>query len=135
MNEEAIKILERIAVALETIASKPKARGTPKAKGDKSAFVDKFNDLWSRYPLKRDKQVAFRNFCLSVKLSEFDDFDKAMTNYVSSLKDKDAKYIKYFKTFVSGWRDWINPERDDQNFDSSKPDYDKLLKGIFDNGR
>lgn len=75
-------------------------------------YAQFFDTLWQKYPKKKDKQAALRALRTKVRVSEFESFEKALDNYIKASEGKDIQYMKFFKTFVSGWQDWENPEQD-----------------------
>jgi hypothetical protein len=79
-------------------------------------FSFKENDLleiYNRYPRKQGKTVGFKRLRNALKSpQDVADFGVAVDRYRSHCESQqtDKKFIKLFSTFVSEWRDWLDPE-------------------------
>lgn len=74
-------------------------------------FFD-FDALYKKYPRKEGKSRGMAACKTQIKTqSDFDLLSKAIDRYSEFVKTKlsDAKYIKHFSTFMTTWRDWLDP--------------------------
>lgn len=65
------------------------------------------------YPLKKGKSDGIAAAAKQIKTEQdLIDFETAVTRYSIDCERKgtDPKYIKHFSTFVSTWRDWLDPD-------------------------
>lgn len=67
--------------------------------------------IYQEYPRKIGKSQGMKKLAREIKTKDLlADCLKAVKNYSNSVKTTEAKYIKHFSTWVTEWRDWINPE-------------------------
>jgi hypothetical protein len=70
--------------------------------------VERFDELWKRYPNKDGKRDAFRHFKGTVKSEEgFARIKRALDNYLASTRVKKG-FIKNGSTWFNVWTDWEN---------------------------
>lgn len=72
-----------------------------------------FSNLYASYPRKEGKSLGLRKLKSAIKtLEDFEDLKKAIDNYSKHCQKAgtEKQYIKHFSTFVSEWRDWLDPE-------------------------
>lgn len=73
-----------------------------------------FNTLWSKYPKKVDKKMAYKSFKANVKSKfDFDNIETALDNYISYIKQNDieTRFIKHGKTFFNNWQDSLELDK------------------------
>lgn len=67
----------------------------------------------THYPLKKGKSDGLKAARRDIKTDQdVLDFETAVVRYANDCRAKgtDPKYIKHFSTFVSTWRDWLDPD-------------------------
>lgn len=72
-----------------------------------------FDEAYKIYPRKLGKAEGIRKLKASIKnAEELLNFRHAVERYAAHCKEKqtDEKFIKHFSSFVSTWRDWLDPE-------------------------
>lgn len=92
---------------------------TPEKKPAKSKAVGyppEFEEFWSHYPRKIEKQAAFKAWTAEIrKKAPPGDLIAAAKNYASHVAAEraEAKFIKHASTFLHEirWRDWVNGVR------------------------
>jgi len=68
-----------------------------------------FETTWKDYPNRVGKKNALRHFTASVKtLADFENFKKAMANYLQS-GNVARGFIKNGSTWFNEWQDWTDP--------------------------
>lgn len=77
-----------------------------------------FISIWDKYPNKDGRKLALKHFISSVKSQkDWDNINKALTNYKKMLDVETWKNAKNGSTWFNNWEDWINykppPERKD----------------------
>lgn len=103
-----------------------RADGAPKnkikkEKKNKEEEIDKDKEIRAQieiiyqlhYPLKKGKSDGIAAAAKQIKTEQdLVDFETAVTRYSIDCERKgtDPKYIKHFSTFVSTWRDWLDPD-------------------------
>lgn len=72
-----------------------------------------FVALYKKFPRKAGKEKGLE-FCeKKIKtLQDYNDLGRAIDNYAKYCKDSkaDIQFIKYFRSFLSEWRDWLDPD-------------------------
>jgi len=69
--------------------------------------------VYKNYPRKQGKQRGMKTAYSQVKTDQdYTDLQTAVANYSAYCKREisEPRYIKQFSTFMSEWRDWVNPE-------------------------
>jgi len=81
-----------------------------KLKDTKLNYSDEFLEFWEYYPRKVNKKGAYKAWCTLMKKEvDREVFDRAVTNYVESVRGKDETYIMHPSTFLGPnerWRDY-----------------------------
>ncbi len=68
--------------------------------------------VYQKYPRRVGKQKGMDKLKAQIQTQkDFDDLTLALSHYVDHcrLKQTEEKFIKHFSTWVSEWRDWIDP--------------------------
>lgn len=71
-----------------------------------------FEALYQKYPRKLGKQKGIEKCKAQIKTpEEFEALSKAIDQYVFHLRSKgtEEKFIKHFDSFMTIWRDWLDP--------------------------
>jgi len=69
--------------------------------------------VYQGYPRKQGKQRGMKTAYSQVKTDQdYTDLQTAVANYAAYCRREisEPRYIKQFSTFMSEWRDWVNPE-------------------------
>lgn len=69
--------------------------------------------VYQKYPRKLGKQKGFEKLKRDVKTeADYQALDQAVTRFVKHHEEKqtEAQFIPHFSTWVSSWRDWLDPE-------------------------
>jgi hypothetical protein len=69
--------------------------------------------LYKLYPRKEGKTVGMKKVQAQIKTeADFKDLQTAIRRFVAHLRAKGTgpEYIPHFKTFMTSWRDWLDPE-------------------------
>lgn len=72
-----------------------------------------FESLYRKYPRKEGKTGGLAKCKAQIKTSEdFYNLSLAIEHYAAHVIEKqtEAKFIKHFSTFMTSWRDWLDPE-------------------------
>lgn len=72
-----------------------------------------FNALYNKYPRKEGKSRGLALCRLQIKTQkDYDELSLAIDRYNAHLRKMNTEpaYYKYFSTFMSSWRDWLDPE-------------------------
>lgn len=81
----------------------------PNPKPIHKPLVGKFENIWTRYPLKDGKKDAERHFNATVETEEdWQGINKALNNYLKHLQTETWKKPKNGSTWFNNWRDWID---------------------------
>ena len=81
---------------------------------DSQAVVYSFDleTAYKLYPKKRGKTPGLKKLKKEIQTErDYDQLVLAIQNYAKEVRGKDMQYVLHFKSFVSEWRDWINPEK------------------------
>ena len=91
---------------------------TPDSPLEESRGEEKRGDIYAQqvervyleyYPNKRGKSKGLERLSKEIKSAQdVLDFEKAVRNYAADVKGFEQKHIKWFSTFVTTWRDWID---------------------------
>lgn len=87
--------------------------------------------LYKKYPLKKGKSSGLKIAKAQIKTqADFDNLSQAIDAYVSDItkNQTSAKYIKHFSTFMSSWRDWLDPETGTAILEQQKSESQKWLE-------
>jgi hypothetical protein len=79
----------------------------------KQFLADILAESYRAYPRKEGKSTGFRKLKAEIKTAEdAKSFRDAVARYAEHCRAKqtDAQYIKHFSTFVTSWRDWLDPD-------------------------
>ena len=90
------------------------------------ASVFDFNSLYEKYPRKIGKSRGMQLCKQRIKSqADFDLLSKAVDNYARYCVEKktEQQYIKHFSSFMSSWRDWIEPQIDQTKVIDNNWDY------------
>lgn len=88
---------------LTTLAQLPKKQA-PKRDVEKFDF----EALYKNYPLKLGKAKGLTTCRAKITTQEkYEQLRSAIANYTEHCRDKEAKYIKHFSTFMNCWEDWV----------------------------
>lgn len=77
-----------------------------------SAFKFDFEILYEKYPRKLGKQKGIDKCKAQIKCEQdYLELSTAIDRYLNYLRAQgtEAKYIKHFDTFMTTWRDWLDP--------------------------
>lgn len=72
-----------------------------------------FESLYKKYPRKQGKGAGLKKCASQIKSQkDFDLLSTAIDNFSSYMRDsgRDIELIPYFSTFMTNWRDWLDPE-------------------------
>jgi len=72
-----------------------------------------FEAVYKLYPRKLGRAEGLRRIQATIKTKEeLDQFETAVKRYAVHCKEKqtEEKFIKHFSSFVTSWRDWLDPE-------------------------
>ena len=84
-------------------------------------FIDRFDELWNRYPKKDGRKDALKHYNATVRSEDaFNNISKALGNYVEYVKGTEKVFIKNGSTWFNNWSDWVNWE------DKSASSYDNV---------
>lgn len=96
------------------------------------AQPDGFAVFWSGYPRKVGKSKAESKYNAALRAGHSpDDLIKARDNYLNHLKQNqtEAKYIKHGSSFMSEWKDWLDPSAgESKSFGEKKKSTLEVLK-------
>lgn len=96
------------------------------------AQPDGFAVFWSGYPRKVGRSKAESKYNAALRAGHSpDDLIKARDNYLNHLKENqtEAKYIKHGSTFMSEWKDWLDPSAgESKSFGEKKKTTLEVLK-------
>lgn len=70
-----------------------------------------FEQIYKLYPRKLGKAKGLK-LCAKIKsLAEFQELEKAVLRFIQyhQRKNTEIVYIPHFSTFMSSWRDWLDP--------------------------
>ena len=97
-----------------------------------------FEGLYLKYPRREGKTKGIDICKRTVKTQDhFNELSIAIQNYsnICEQKKTDPKYIKLFSTFMSTWRDWLDPEHGKvEVVDDYAVDIEKILARSKANG-
>lgn len=71
-----------------------------------------FESLYEKYPRKLGKQEGIKRCQSQIKTEQdFNNLDTAIRRYKNfcMAQGTDPKFIKHFSSFMSAWRDWLDP--------------------------
>jgi len=74
-------------------------------------FLD-FESLYQKYPRKLGKSAGLRKAKSEIRSHEdFDLLSKALDRFCTHHKERktEPEYLPYFSTFITSWRDWLDP--------------------------
>lgn len=74
---------------------------------------DDYERVYEKFPRKLGKQQGIAKAKRDCKTSqELEALSQAVDRFVAYHREKgtEAQYIPYFSTFMSSWRDWVDPE-------------------------
>lgn len=117
--------------------------GTGKRKegsGEKTILAQDLESAYQLYPRKEGKSDGLRIARAQIKTpQDLANLKTAIERYRAKLKveGKGPEFIKHFSTFMSTWRDWLDPETgQSENFTSSMSDaeYAARERAIFERG-
>lgn len=94
-------------------------------KNEKPSLAD-LETLYQSYPLKKGKSEGLSRLTKEIKTwDQYSDLGRAIDAYKADLarNKTEAKFIKHFSTFVSSWRDWLEPV---ESQDFSKPKFEQV---------
>lgn len=92
-----------------------------------------FEILWKRFPKRLGKKTASRHFSSSVKTDvDFQNIQKALSNYLRSIAGKEAQYVQHGSTWFNNWQDWIEyrEEKYASNGGASKSDNSAFIQRV-----
>lgn len=94
-------------------------------KNEKPTLKD-LETIYQSYPLKKGKSEGLSRLTKEIKTwDQYSDLGRAIDAYKADLarNKTEAKFIKHFSTFVSSWRDWLEPV---ESQDFSKPKFEQV---------
>lgn len=72
-----------------------------------------FEAIYKIYPNKEGKSDGMKKCKIQIKTDEdFEDLRKAVQNYAFKVKDTEKRFMKYFSSFMTSWRDHVEVEKD-----------------------
>jgi hypothetical protein len=81
------------------------------------------DEIYKHYPRKLGKDGGYKKLRTQLKTkAEVDQCNAALTNFLAHHKAKgtQAEFIPYFSTFVSSWRDWLDPDAGTSSIETNK---------------
>ncbi len=90
-----------------------------------------FEILYQRYPRKMGKQEGIKKAVRDVKTQEeFEKLSMAIDRFKSfhSNKGTEERFIPYFSSFMSSWREWCSPETGSAEVSPSGVDFAAVFK-------
>jgi len=110
MHRGVMKRLSKGYIAPKKGLGRGQGKGNGKGIGSSSAYISVFDELWSQYPRKLVRTVAYQYFAKTVKTDEdVRDIRIALSNFLNSSQAKgDPKFIPYGSTWFNRWVDYIN---------------------------
>lgn len=105
------------------ISKKPAAR--------KRAEFD-LESLYKKYPRKIGKQQGFKKADKDVTCqTTYEALEKAIDHFAEFHRDKgtEEQYIPHFSTFMTSWRDWLDPETGTATVSAGGIDWSKIKLG------
>lgn len=84
----------------------------PSAKTDRARELN-FDQIYQEYPRKRGKLRGLRICRAQIKTPEdYENLKTALARFLDNCKSTgvEKKFIPYFSTFMSTWREWLDPE-------------------------
>jgi hypothetical protein len=82
-------------------------------KTNNNAHAEAFADFWSGYPRKQGKSGAEKKYRSAIKVgATHEEICKARDRYTEHLRREgiESKFILHGSTFMTQWRDWLDPE-------------------------
>lgn len=87
-----------------------------------SELVFRIEQIYSSlYPRKEGKSAGLKKLANEINFENLSDFETAVKNYSSRVKDQETKFIKHFSSFATCWRDYLTLEQE-----TKKPKYQVL---------
>lgn len=77
------------------------------------AQVFDFEIFYQKYPRKLGKQSGINKCKAQIKTqADYDNLSLAIDRYLKYISEKqiEPQYIKHFSTFMTSWRDWLDPQ-------------------------
>lgn len=103
---------------------KDKEKDKDKEKKGESEGKTAVEEIYRRYPRKRGKSPGIKKLLTDIKNGAApEEINTALSNFITSLKrDRtEPEFVPYFSTWVSQWRDWLDPEHGkSEGFNSPK---------------
>ena len=93
--------------------------------------VQKFDEIWSKYPKRQGKKAAFKHYKVSVKTEkDYIDIQKALENYLKSETVKKG-FVQNGSTWFNNWRDWIDyVETTTDPYEQVKKDLERRIDNV-----
>lgn len=89
--------------------------------------------LYQLYPRKIGKTVGMKKAVRDVKSEQdYADLEAAIRRFTAHLRASgtEPQYIPYFQTFMTSWRDWLDPETGQVKL--SQAPQPPILKNVYD---
>lgn len=78
-----------------------------------NTYAQQVARAYAAYPRKLGKTKGLKKLAREIKSDQdLANLEKAISNYATSVKDTEPQFVKHFSTFVSEWRDWVEPITD-----------------------
>lgn len=97
--------------ALSEEDKKERTKSNARSRERKSEFD--LESVYKKYPRKQGKQNGLKKLTREITtLAEFEDLNRAVDRFAAHHRARGTEpdFIPYFSTFVSSWRDWLDPE-------------------------
>lgn len=94
--------------------------------------VQKFDEIWNKYPKRQGKKAALRHYKVSVKTEQdYVNIQKALENYLKSEVVKKG-FVQNGSTWFNNWKDWIDYQEPKKHIETTEERALRLRKEMGD---